>query len=1039
MIQGSRHSRTCTSKAVSKDDIATTAALHESLQGGILLSEQGLQCLYIQQLTWEQVCEQQIVIFKTFPRSLTLRRCFEEVFMLVTKACVQSDQRDQEYAWKLLYLLPWMLLQQPHGKSSATPAQILHRRLRQFLHGSLQQLCVEAAANAQAWKMQTWSTTEPGDAQQLRRVQQLCCQGEVGKAASLLASDSTLTSDEHEHVARQINELLLATPYPMASPASQLQPPPLIQQSSQRAPVISPPSLPPTPQQQPQQQEVPQQQQVQQQTCLTLEALQSALSRFAVSAPGPGGWHISALKSLSEAAHPRILEILGLLLDEKAPQGFSQALAAGSLTVLLKPSGGVRPIITRSTWLRLLAKTICEQEQRELAATLQPLQCGVGSSGGPEFVAHSVRSLVQQHPDWMVLAVDCSNAYGTISRETISQTLQQVSTTQQVGLICKYFAAFCKPAFRASTRLHQYVVAEGVVQGDPLSPLLFALGLQSAVRKTADFLQNQAPDSRVFAYLDDVTVVAPASVISAAFAVFQQCARDIGLSVNMSKTQLFSLQNKAEAEQLANTSRWIYREHTVTILGTPVGDPAAESQAACDLVQEKLFVRLKQLQSKQVMLILLRASVNQQYAYLARTLPPNVSVALAKHVDRLTISTVASLLEVEHLQPLQVREIQLPVAFGGLGLTSLTATRTEAFVASAVTYIQQQQKFIPNQQIKQSMIPAALTSALQHLQDKWQGLDTALSRTFPKTVENILTLPKQEDLQRRLCSLQHAASVRQLRLVHLKTKEDNAQYLSKTARGASAFLDAIPSDRGLTLSNAHFTGALRLYCRLPLLPLFNVKSELACFCSEFETCTEQHIVNCAGDNLREARHSSIIQTIQRMLQTTGLKPTLEPNASEDKTNRHRYDLSVDVADESGSSWKLDVSVRSPWARKILKRAAAYQLTAANDGVSAKQRHYNRFLTQDQRLIPMIFETFGGVSQGVFDVLRIAARRVNNVAPDHAAYTAPTFAAYWLQQVSCSLMRENIKLFTTIVERSKALTGIPGAEPHKQAEEPSLLF
>ncbi len=66
----------------------------------------------------------------------------------------------------------------------------------------------------------------------------------------------------------------------------------------------------------------------------------------------------------------------------EVPPALLKALTKGNLTILSKPDGGIRPIIAREVWLRLLAKTIAAREQPRLANTLAPLQAGVGVRGG---------------------------------------------------------------------------------------------------------------------------------------------------------------------------------------------------------------------------------------------------------------------------------------------------------------------------------------------------------------------------------------------------------------------------------------------------------------------------------------------------------------------------------------------------------------------------------------------------------------------------------------------------------------------------------
>eukprot|EP00042_Codosiga_hollandica_P044409 m.436817 g.436817 ORF g.436817 m.436817 type:complete len:71 (+) comp56778_c1_seq3:1771-1983(+) len=59
-------------------------------------------------------------------------------------------------------------------------------------------------------------------------------------------------------------------------------------------------------------------------------------------------------------------------------------------------------------------------------------------------------------------------------------------------LTLRYFEAFCKPIFQALSLNHCYTVAEGVIQGDPLSPLFFALGLHISTMSLLWLLQHSS-------------------------------------------------------------------------------------------------------------------------------------------------------------------------------------------------------------------------------------------------------------------------------------------------------------------------------------------------------------------------------------------------------------------------------------------------------------------------------------------------------------------------------------------------------------------
>jgi hypothetical protein len=101
---------------------------------------------------------------------------------------------------------------------------------------------------------------------------------------------------------------------------------------------------------------------------------------------------------------------------------------------------------------------------------------------------------------------------------------------------------------------------------------------------------------------------------------------------------------------------------------------------------------------------------------------------------------------------------------------------------------------------------------------------------MPQTTSELLTFTNIKRLQNQLTKSQNDSTVKGFMTQYLHNNEHKAQFLSKSQPGASAFLRAIPSDRGLLLANSDFTVILRLYLRLPVLPFLNMPAGTECHC-----------------------------------------------------------------------------------------------------------------------------------------------------------------------------------------------------------------
>ena len=85
---------------------------------------------------------------------------------------------------------------------------------------------------------------------------------------------------------------------------------------------------------------------------------------------------------------------------------------------------------------------------------------------------------------------------------------------------------------------HDVEQGEGGEQGDPLMPALFCLGMHPALDHIARTLPT---GERIFAYLDDVYVVAPRDRVRQAYdIVAEDIRREAGIEINQGKTECWS-------------------------------------------------------------------------------------------------------------------------------------------------------------------------------------------------------------------------------------------------------------------------------------------------------------------------------------------------------------------------------------------------------------------------------------------------------------------------------------------------------------------
>ena len=227
-------------------------------------------------------------------------------------------------------------------------------------------------------------------------------------------------------------------------------------------------------------------------------------------------------------------------LSGECPEEVLRANLGSRLLALRKPNGKLRPVAIGSVLRRLAARAACAVLKDSMAGAVGPHQYGVGRRAGCELVHKCVCALVDEDPTRVVMAFDACNAFGSMPRQRVVQgvadRLPDLMGTVEAWLGRTTVHVHWDERGRASG----IRASTGVDQGCPLSPLFLALGLAATLDETAARLQSLHPSARVFAYLDDVVVVVPPEQAGAAQALVGAGLAACGLSLNASKTKVWS-------------------------------------------------------------------------------------------------------------------------------------------------------------------------------------------------------------------------------------------------------------------------------------------------------------------------------------------------------------------------------------------------------------------------------------------------------------------------------------------------------------------
>ena len=274
------------------------------------------------------------------------------------------------------------------------------------------------------------------------------------------------------------------------------------------------------------------------------------------------------------------------------PESIRQGLAVAHLTALQKvndtgaPTGDVRGIATGIVLRRLVARTIAQQFSERVLQATSPFQYALSTRAGVDCVALMTRLLTDMDDDTTVSSLDGIGAYDHVSRACFLEELRNnADLAPLLPFVRLWYSRPSTYTWRDENgTVHNIPQAEGVEQGDPLSPLLFSLAVHAALTHAQESLRE---GEYLFAFLDDVYTVTPkCRATEVARLVATRIHEHAGVEPKLGKFQIWSKGGGPEPEGIDDLLDGAPRpadpiwkgdldaeRNGMVILGTPVGSP----------------------------------------------------------------------------------------------------------------------------------------------------------------------------------------------------------------------------------------------------------------------------------------------------------------------------------------------------------------------------------------------------------------------------------------------------------------------------------
>jgi hypothetical protein len=447
---------------------------------------------------------------------------------------------------------------------------------------------------------------------------------------------------------------------------------------------------------------------------LTVEQLRAVASRMNHhAAPGPSGmpvWMFTypLISHDPSTVDNEFAELLCRYFDDIAAGTLlaGTGLTEGNLLALVKPDTSLRPVVMPEVDHRFLGRVLLNAHIDAIRSYFGDLQFSL-AAGGTEKVVHFVNSYFRTYDDAFLIQLDLANAFNELSRTSIRSAL-----VDRFPAFVKFFDLMHAGCYTVHFGDFTIDCWEGVLQGDPLGPTYFSLGIHSILLE----LQQEFPEFTFKFYSDDGNILCRRSSvldsqrIAQLFSTAAEKFQTAGLRIRLDKCAIYSPHFDVDnsifhPDQLASCSyfgtsdsiRIVSCDEGVTVLGTPLGSDEFVNRSAMKCVQ-LIAARMRKLEKirglKQEYLLLLRQCFNTSFHHLCRTVSPTLlAPAALVHDNNVNIRLQRIIPDLPLVQindswdqwALPYRRARLPVRLGGLGLTAASSISHSAYVASVGT------------------------------------------------------------------------------------------------------------------------------------------------------------------------------------------------------------------------------------------------------------------------------------------------------------------------------------------------------------------
>jgi hypothetical protein len=710
------------------------------------------------------------------------------------------------------------------------------------------------------------------------------------------------------------------------------------------------------------------------------------------------------------------------LATDQFPPPFVNILNQGIGIPIPKSSTSVRPIVLTDTHIKLTSRILLDRSKSYIHAYFGNTQLGVGQRFGMETILHSVQAIRHQHPTWDVLQIDSTNAFNAISRTHALNTIHR-EFPQLYPYLKAIYGTPTPIWLSVQGESRQVLSQQGARQGEPLSSFFFSIGFQSVIMST----QKALPSGRIFAYIDDVTIIAPPSEIPDAISTFQEQSSLINLQINANKTMILQSTPTSNNTNLtptlpiqippSNILSPVHPDHSkqgISILGTPIGtDNFIQQwllQKTNDLTTE--FNILNLVPHFQTRWLLLWYCLRGKVTYLYRTLPPThttlPSTSFAHHVSDLFKTSFTDILSPPHIKnETWWKQAQLPISQGGFGFGFQEDAATAAYLASSTIFIRSITRHRESSTIRYPIFTQHIlqlaqqyTSSIPNSFNRPNDMKQWLANFNDIHPNNLQAILSDKMTQHQLNNL--------LKLLQQHNPKSLPPLITLQNCHAGKFLQAIPYAPTTSFTNQHFQLTIRQRLHLPIDDIIPLIPYCATCKHHIHDSTQHyhHLHTCKANN-HIPRHQNLSNCLTTMAKHASITMIIEPQKSfyTAKGNGFRPDFMSVVPFNGTQPSAYDISVTH-----TSTPSSSEPHPASNQRFKAKTKKYKEACNnRTTTFIPLIFESCGYWRPEVQHFIKICAEK----ASERLHLPISTLIHRYTTQLSTILHRETATMITAL--------------------------